>query len=301
MALLFLLLIFPALGTAADQKRPTMEEIRTRVEELKRDPAWKDWTPLERERRIFGIDSSRKLSIFPVRSNAGIGNGWVIAYGHMLPHPYVIERNGDKLIINGIQVRPSIILEREASKRPRIEVSQADKARFSREKQATDAICDLYRKMKGKVSDIEIRKEIFDAIDRSSDIYRNPYFVGTDTLQVELVATGVKTEIDLNVSNVSIKDMDALKKIKMEKIARNQDKLVFDIKEELHRGMTLVFASDGAIQHLPDIRAKVNQVMAIPGLSRVDRIERLKNEVFNHFASGEDVADNYDAHEWEVR
>jgi hypothetical protein len=70
------------------------------------------------------------------------------------------------------------------------------------------------------------------------------------------------------------------------------------IKAGLKVGFLVEFGCTGGWGFIHDPRTSVNEIMHMPGLSREQRIELLKQRVFRHYDSALDVLDNYDEAEW---
>lgn len=70
-------------------------------------------TPIETARKLTRIKGSRKIEIKPIKQADGIKFGMVVAYGHLIPGPYKVEIVADKVFVNGVQVSPSLVAERD--------------------------------------------------------------------------------------------------------------------------------------------------------------------------------------------
>lgn len=67
---------------------------------------------------------SRTITLKAATPKEGIRSGVVIAYGHVLSKPYLVEEAGAVLYINGIQVSPSLVLQQHVDNYERTKKSQ---------------------------------------------------------------------------------------------------------------------------------------------------------------------------------
>lgn len=103
--------------TQAKQKKEITDVTQgksTAPAQTKRIIAWDKLSPLERYKQGAGANiKSRKIKITPINQTTGISTGLVIAYGHIIPPPYKIYIENNSIMVNGIQVSPSLVWERE--------------------------------------------------------------------------------------------------------------------------------------------------------------------------------------------
>jgi len=58
----------------------------------------------------------RNVEVSAVQNSVGISSGLVVAYGHPLSQPYQFAYRGSILYVNGVQVEPTLIMQREYDK-----------------------------------------------------------------------------------------------------------------------------------------------------------------------------------------
>jgi hypothetical protein len=50
----------------------------------------------------------RRMDVHPTRPDSGIDNGYMVAYGHLLPRPYLVTVSDTLVFVNGVQVYPPL-------------------------------------------------------------------------------------------------------------------------------------------------------------------------------------------------
>ncbi len=257
----------------------------------------KKLTRLEHARKISRIKGSRKIDIRPIRQDKGIKTGCVIAYGHFMKPPFEVKYVDHKLMINGVQVEPSIVLERERKNRKPMESGYLKIVQ--RRMDVSKEIRKKYQEEKTYKSEVQLQRDIL-AFAKSKDVvldakWKNNAFMisfasgtgfGFMTLDKPRKPEGWKPRSRKKVIHEA--EQSTLKGIKS--------------ALELDRGECLMFGSDLARMSLYDPRVIVGEIMKDPKLpTEEDKIEALQKKVFRGLYEGAfDVIENYIPEEWKV-
>jgi len=246
---------------------------------------WDRLTPLERARKVSRIKGSRKVDIQSVKQTMGIKTGMVIAYGHLIPPPYKVESIGDKVLINGIQVIPSLVVERDVKPIP----IPADKKVFAQKKY--DFNQDIKKKYYTQVlfkDKKELQSEIL-VYAKSQPIVEDVRW-GTDILFVKYAGDmGFSTMINLPGTTPEKPWPNRSKEAR--------DSMVTYITKGIGTGCILI-DSDGGVSPGCGDKRTVNEVMQDSKLSKDEKIERLAK--WGNYETAMDIVDNYDSQEWKT-
>ena len=121
---------------------------------------WEKLTPLEQYKQGVGKDiKSRKIDLKPITPKDGIKTGLVIAYGHVIKPPYKVYIEDSKIMINGVQISPSLIWERETPK-SQYKSTPEQKQKYKRIIEVTEQARKIYCDNRTRKSDREMRKKI---------------------------------------------------------------------------------------------------------------------------------------------
>jgi hypothetical protein len=252
-------------------------------------------TGLARYKALFGNIRSRKIAINPSKSAAGIKTGLVVAYGHIIPPPYQLEWVDGKLMVNGVQVEPSLVKERE-DVLPAVTPEQQRMSDRRREiKKAAEQL--FVTEINTKPLE-EVHANVIALIKKSSDVFENPQWSGRDTLIAHWAGTTIKT-----VMSFPEKPRIVLSQEEIDRRARQaQETSLSRMKTKLGRGEVLVFTSVGGQGDGRDYRNEVNEIMSKKGLAEEQRIEMLKDKVFGgDYGMALDVIENYSPEEWKTK
>lgn len=243
---------------------------------------------VESPRPASAFLSDRKVDIKPRKPKSGIGTGLVIAYGHPIAPPYLVEYRGDYLFVNDVQVKPSIIDERKwaaKSARPRDERYEHVMGVMERTLARAQ---DMARKGSTQQKVIEfLRAQDFveKVISEGQQAVVVSYF-GGKTVVVELPAEGTSVLTPSQIAERS-------------SAAKSND--VSGINGALARGNCVIFVNGGTSEERITSRfpAIVPQTMNDPELSPEEKLRRL-NVVLVESAA-KDIVANYDEREWSWR
>lgn len=252
--------------------------------------SWEKKTGYERHKALSGIKGSRNVEIHLVTPTDGIPTGLVIAYGHVIPGPYNVESIDEKLLINGVQVKPSIVKARERKIKAATNSSDASAKAVKIERDVQD-----YYLSKIKTLPIaDVKSKIADLISKSTDIYKNPEWLSDTALQVDLIGSSLQHTIRFSKSEAFVPS----KRVTAEQLKKGEDSYVEMYKSMLRAGQTVVFLSNESEVGGENIREKVNPIMKEKGLTKIQRIEKLHSAGIDYdFA--EDISDNYVSSEWD--
>jgi hypothetical protein len=143
---------------------------------------YNDRSPREKDITLSEVNGMRKIDINPTKENDGIKTGCVIAYGPYIAPPYKITRNGERIVVNGVQVYPSIIVERireaENERAKKIVVTKEEEASYNAMMDFLDK-ADYYYAANYDSEPIEqLHSDISNMILTSSGAFSNPRWNG---------------------------------------------------------------------------------------------------------------------------
>ncbi|MEK7690819.1 MAG: hypothetical protein AAB425_07345 [Bdellovibrionota bacterium] len=240
--------------------------------------------------RFAAAQTDRHVGVHPVIPRTGIAGGVVIAYGHVIPGPYQFRHSGSKLLVNGVQLIPSPVAEKEA-----------EKIRAS--------VKDDRRKLLKELEHVETRarvmfdghrshEEILQFIKSQTAVIGDAKWQGERTMILRL-----KGDKDF-MHALWFKGLSQATRKQVEGAADPQEaqrRLVDQYERDLARGVCLFFSSDNGVMRMDDPRSKVIEVMKKTSLSGDER-ERAIFEIFpmNQIAAY-DVLANYSEAEWVLK
>lgn len=245
---------------------------------------------LERFKKISGIQS-RKISISPDKNVKGIETGIVMAYGHIIPPPYHVEYVGNHLLVNGVQVEPSLVKERHRRQRPVRKLSPEKAAKQRKSGEIIQSAQSLYESEKKSSSADVARKKATELLLKHSDEIQNLIWHGE-----ELCYTTPAYAFSQCVNWGAAKILNPANWAKNE--AESKTLTVSTMERELRNGNWLCFGSTGGWTARKDMRSQVRAIMADSNLQGEQKVEALKERVFGNYTLALDVVENYDATEW---
>lgn len=263
--------------------------------ELKLGPAsrvpFEKRTGIEKHRMLSQIRASRKIDVRPVQPSDGIATGHAMVYGHIIPPPYKVEYSGNKLFINGIQVLPSLVRERDQKEHPIKTLAPGKKAIQQKAGKLILEAKKIYEEGKDKVSVDILHQKIIGMLSQHSDLIQNPVWQ-KETLCYATPAYGPGQCVNFGPSMFSPPEVQAQRSV----LARKEELNM--IESELKQGNMVCFGSENTWIPKKDVRAEVNRIMRDSSLSKDQKIEALNANVFNSYILAEDVVENYVAEEW---
>lgn len=284
------------------------EKSTTTVQAERRGKDASKMSPLERAKFITSVKGSRKLAINPVKQTDGIKTGCIIAYGHYLKPPYKLENIGEKLLINGVQVAPSLIREREQAQMPKVIITTKMEEDFKRRRKLEIDAYLLYQAGKGKKAEQDLKNEVLAFVQASTNIVVDAYwdrFSKDDNIVVKYVGASSLSDLSFYRKPIGFISTDTTKSEKRglnrAAVAREQSRL--RVVKGLNDGGCLVFHSDGGRSAFPYndlIRSCVNKSMGDTGLSSDQRIESVAKCFAGDYHGAMDILENYNPDEWEM-
>lgn len=268
---------------------------------------WGKLTPLERHKRgVDGDIKSRKIDLNVIKQTDGIKSGLVIAYGHVIQPPYKVYIEDKKIMVNGVQVSPSMIWQREVPKYTS-KISSATEAKIHSamavSKKAREIFCGFNLKTKE-----EIASEILSFVKNSTDTVLNAYWTDEshkDSLRIEWV-DGVGPDAII-FSKSSCHFVAKLRSLllpgEQKPEARHKQALedyASSINKRLNMGRIMVITSHGEGELRLDRRDEVNKVMGMKELNENKKVEAL-NELGFGYSGALDIVENYNSDEWKVQ
>jgi hypothetical protein len=239
----------------------------------------------ERERRAMAISE--------VASAVGISSGTVIVYGHPLHPPYHFEYRAALLFINGVQIEPSLVLQREDDKK-RPKISADEKAGFQEQEELDRKIQRRYFEQKGKVSDSDLRAELI-AIVRAHPRVKDAQWTNDFLLSYHAKGRfeGIWHGISLSPPRQRNPKQKSPEDLKHDHIA--------DLEKHLRDGGCIVWGTTGPWfkpeWQCKEMKKNVRDVMESATLSDPERQERLQT-IFGGADPSADMITNYKRDEW---
>lgn len=280
-----------------------LEESKKAVDQHKKELAagvdtrlpWQKLKGYEQHKFLSRIKGSHKVEIHPVTQVSGITTGLVIAYGHVIAGPYVLEDIDEKLIINGVQVKPSVLVEK--IRRDKFEKHRTESASAQKISKIRNDVQEYYKSHVLISPKTTVKNTILAMINNSTDVFKNPEWKSDDSIEVELSDSGLKYRIVLSESELNYQN-SVFKNLTKERLKKNREGFVNFYKKALESGGTLVFLSADYEVGGENVREKVVPIMKEKGLTREQRIEKM-HSVSIDYGFAEDIVDNYIPNEWE--
>lgn len=234
--------------------------------------------------------TDRHVDVHPVTPRTGVASGVVIACGHVIAPPYRFKYEGSKLFVNGVQLIPSPVAEKEAEK---IRASvKDDRRKLLNELQRVET------RAREMFDDRRSHEEILQFVKSQGSVIGDAKWDGERTLAFRLVG-------DKHFMHVLwLRDTTPTTRKQVEGIVDQRElqrRLIEQYERDLANGACLFFSSDNGVMRMDDPRAKVNEVMGNASMS-ADKRERVVLEIFpmNQIAAY-DVLANFSETEWVLK
>lgn len=261
-----------------------------------KEKSWDQLTPYEQAVRSsrLRIKGTRKIKISPISNNAGIQTGCVIAYGHFMRPPFGASYVNHKLFINGVQVEPSMVLERETKAAKPVDPKRLEAAQKQIEVSREIRKRYKYEKMKFWKSDERLRAEMC-AFAKSKDVVIDAKWDGNALMVSFVEGTGFELFTFDSIKKPKGWKYKSLSEIKK---AAEDAKMEY-VRNKLTAGDCIVFSASGNLNFKKDPRDAVNEIMRDNLLSKEEKATRLAEKVFlGVYDVAFDVLENYNAEEW---
>lgn len=249
-----------------------------------------------REAQTQGADLvQRTVEIKEESSDMGISSGLVVAYGHPLHPPYHLEYRGNLLFVNGVQVEPTLVMQRESDKH-RTELTPDEATRLT----GLDAMADKARKyyfdQTGKESEERLHVNIL------AMVRANPLVKEAHWMNEKILVYTRKDDPYPSMNGISFSSHpsgSSVKPLPQEKLQKHR---IDWYESNLKMGKCVFFGSIGAwngdAASCHDIKKAIGTVMEQPGLSVNDREKKLRGIFRGDTDTALDVLANYRSEEW---
>jgi hypothetical protein len=271
-----------ATGGAA---QPAGDKAQERAQGVKNDH---QGTTLDQYKKLSHVRGSRKIHFQEKRPAKGIASGLVMAYGHVIQPPYELKVDGARLLINGVQIKPSLVMERNTLDVAPVEFTPEEKSTRRRVGRLQIRAREIYADANSKSG---AEKEILDLLAAESGLISNAVWRGT---RLCFNSQG----------NPMTQCWDFRKDIlnSSERTNRNTKDMLAAAKAEIERnlksGETVVCDALGQHGVARISRESVVEIMERPGLSNDARTELLKERIFGNYETPMDIVENYSRPEW---
>jgi hypothetical protein len=254
---------------------------------------------LERHKLLSVIKGSHKIDINPITPKDGVKTGLIIAYGHVIKPPYKIYYEGDNLMINNVQVQPSLVRERDRIIHKKKSISTEERKKLGKKVKLREAAQKLYiNGLKTKLIE-EVQDEITELILKSSDVYKDPIWISDKSIELKIVGSELSGTMIFQKKPIVKKSPEAKRKWHEKRTKEMHESMLKSLKSTLETGYTLIFFSSGGYSWKWDFRHEINKIMGEKGLKKDEYIERI-HEAKHSYGLAIDIVENYSPEEWTV-
>ena len=228
---------------------------------------------------------SHKIGISPVLQSEGV-QGCFIAYGRPFPTPIKVEPREQLLLVNNVQISPSLLAERQAKLRDGGILSEDQKHYRDRLRQLSDEVMNLHFNA-WFFTTTRIRLAFLSYRDVAADVSVTEYgatftFRETNkTVKWEFPKAGLLSTSPSHLREVRKSNLDLDRGI---------------ITGYLTRGGCVLVTATEQIISVKDPHEVVNETMGNAKLSREQKIEAL--EGIGGYGTALDIIENYSGRDW---
>jgi hypothetical protein len=251
-------------------------------------------TGLEAHREKRGIKGSRQIEVRPETQASGIDSGLVLVYGHIIPPPYKVEYNKRRLMINGVQVKPSLTQARSDRVHPTKPLAPELSDRHKRAGELMRKAQDIYAKEKTLTPNDVLKKKITGVLESDNDA-------------IEKVTWNGWSDVCYKVRGFPVTMCDAIKPDPLrfrnpsaEQTAKGESEMITSIESGLRQGKWVLFGDGGGFSFLDDKHQVVKTIMEDNALSAEEQFKQLA-DILNDEGCALDVIDNYSSREWSLK
>lgn len=246
------------------------------------------------------VHGSHKIMIHPNIQMDGIRTGIVMAYGHIIPPPYKLKYTEAGLLVNGVQVAPSMILAKEP--RLRAHPSTAlEKIDYEKGARVVRQARELYSKEIQVKSLDTVQADVLNLINKSTDVYVNPKWIGKDSLRVSFAGSRIQDLLQFSASPANQPSAAETHQREIEGSRRAEDLILRGLQKNLEANNFVAFVSDGTRVVMKDPRNAIIQIMGTPGLTKKQKAEMIYTGITNDYDFALDVTENFNAAEWRTK
>lgn len=240
--------------------------------------------------RDYQRELDRHVKIAPIAQSTGVPSGLVIAFGHVIPRPYRFKHDDSKLFVNGVQLIPSPVAEKEGEKIRAL--VKDDRRKLLKELERVET------RARAMFDERRSHEEILQFVKSQASVIGDAKWEGERVMTLRLV--GDKHFMHM----LQFQGMTQETKKQVQSIAdpkELQKRLIVQYEHDLVSGICLFFSSDNGVMRISDPRSKVIEVMQNEGMS-ADQRERELAEIFSmNRIAALDVLANYSAAEWALK
>ena len=276
-------------------------------------PEWRtyDEWKVEQEGKVVKSTAPKweelKIDIAPVTPSVGIASGFVIAYGHFLKQPYVLSRSTDgSLLVNGIQVDPSLVAIRNARRKSKPLSSEMDK-HYEEVSRLVSRLDHMYWDgiKAGRPKEVLKARVVEEARSHPHVFKIFPHGDRAFTMTFRPIEGRQLAAWYFQFSETEpVPEPEVLRQSRYRRLQQQENE---ELERELRAGRGLFFTSKQSdVRVEPGFREAVNRIMADPKLSPKEKHRRLFSgpmsyggySGYNSREMADDVMANYDPAEW---
>lgn len=238
----------------------------------------------------------RKVEVVRTPASGGISSGLVVVYGHPLPQPYHFEYWDHLLFVNGVQVEPTIVMQRDHDKNPKEELTPEKADKFNQLNALANEVRKHYFDEAGKVPEDKLHEEILSRV-RSHPLIKEAHWMNEKILVY--TRTDDKYPSGNGISFSSPSPRASVKPPPQDKIKADH---IAELEAHLKTGHCLFFGAIGAWRgygrQCGDIKKRVIEVMKDSSIPEVEKEKKLKDAFGGSSENAKDIMSNYNESEW---
>jgi hypothetical protein len=236
----------------------------------------------------------RAIGIKAISPSLGINTGLVIAYGHPIAPPYHFEYRGSLLFVNGVQVEPSLIQQRDYDQLPK-KMTDGVANEMNQLIELEHKVKSVFAERHGTIPDDELRAQLLGMV-RAHPMIKDAKWTNSKVLSYK--RTNDPHDSFSNGIILRFTGHSASAATTRKSSEQLHQEHINQFEEHLKSGGCLFFLSDGGVWRGMDMRKDVNQIMNRSDLSASEKEQKL-HSVFNGTSGPDlDISANYNASEW---
>lgn len=231
--------------------------------------------------------ADRRIDVHPKISKSGVAAGVVIAFGHVIPGPYKFEYLDSKLLVNGVQLIPSPLSEKENEKTRALVTTNR--------KRHLDELNRVQAVAQNKFERGRPPEEILQYVKSQSAVVADAKWESDRVMTFRLAGDKFFTHMFefQGLSQQTRKQaMSAAGGIE------SQQRLLHQYEQDLENGMCLFFSSDNGVLRIVDPRRNIVQIMTKKNANDEDRLMALSKILSASTVAAHDVLANFSLQEW---
>lgn len=234
------------------------------------------------------IKGNRKVDIPITAAAQGITSGCVIAYGHRIPPPYSVTSSEGRIKINGVQIYPSLVLERDPGRK----IPRPHPETISKQNGVRSAVDNQYYAGKQEKRAISrIKEEILEHL-KNQDSVGDAHWEGDSRLLVRWKENRGYEEISFQAKRPTNPMVDKSREVRQLHEKR--------IRDFLQSNRCVIYDSDGMESVVGDPKKSVMEIMTKPNLPISEKADALAKEL-GGYSPALDLIENFSRAEWDER